>query len=316
MQNIANNKVVILDEADELEAKIFEVRLAQKGDVIYLKEIWKRCFGDPDSYINFYYTNRYKEDETAVLLCDGKILAMLTMISVRTMFPDQQSFNTTMLYGIATHPDYQNRGLATRLIDCSNLYLKARKNQLSVLVPAKMQLFNYYRRQGYQNGFYIRESLLSRDRVDSLPIVRSCQCRILSITPEEYNRRRNSQLSSRLFIMYQNEDIAYQKKLSQQSGADIYALDIEEIQGCLTVERISSDKVLIKEILLPEDCINVALKQIVQQLSAKEYILRTPPYLGEKLGGSIRPFGMTRVDGENDLVITPEDLGYLGLAFD
>ncbi|HZK83528.1 MAG TPA: GNAT family N-acetyltransferase [Desulfosporosinus sp.] len=316
MQYIPNNKVVFLDEADEIEAKLVEVRLAQQGDVIDLKEIWKRCFGDLDSYIDFYYTHRYKADETAVLLCDGKIRAMLTMISVRTVFPDQQSVNTTMLYGIATHPDDQNRGLATQLIDFSHRYLKARKNELCVLVPATMQLFNYYRRQGYENGFYIRESLLSRDRVDRLPIVRSRPCRMLSITPEAYNRRRNNQLSGRLFIMYQDEDIAYQKKLSQQSGADIYALDIEEIQGCLTVERISSDKVLIKEILLPEDCINVALKQIVKYLSAKEYIVRTPPYLGEKLGGSIRPFGMTRVEGENDRVITPEDLGYLGLAFD
>lgn len=293
-----------------------EIRLAQKGEVVHQKEIWKRCFGDPDSYIDFYYANRYKEDETAVLIYNGEILAMLTMISVRTVNPDHSSFNTTMLYAIATKPEYQNRGFATQLMDFSNQYLKDRKNEISVLVPAKRQLFDYYHKQGYQNGFFIRESLLSRDRVDTLPIYRSYQCKILSITPEEYNRRRNIQLSGRLFISYHDEDISYQKKLSQQSGADIYALNIEDIQGCLTVERITPDKMLIKEILLPEEYINVALKQIVQQLSAKEYILRTPPYLGEKLGGSIRPFGMTRVDRESDLVITPEDLGYLGLAFD
>lgn len=295
---------------------MYEVRLAQKGETVYQKEIWKRCFGDPDSYIDFYYANRYKEEETAVLLHGGEILAMLTMIPVRTVFPDNRSFNTAMLYAIATHPIYQNRGFATQLMDFSNQYLRARKDELSILVPAKPQLFDYYRKQGYQDGFYIRETLLTRARVESLPIYKSGNCAISAITPQEYNRRRNNQLSGQLYIAYDDADIAYQRKLSQYSGADIYAVDIEDIQGCLAVERIASDKVLIKEILLPEDFINVAVKQIVQQFSAKEYVLRTPPYLGEQLGGDLRPFGMIRVQREIDLVIRPEDLGYLGFAFD
>lgn len=292
------------------------MRLAQKGEIGRQKEIWKLCFGDYDHYIDFYFANRYKEDETAVLLHDGEIMAMLTMLPVRTVTPKEQSFKTAMLYAIATHPQYRNRGFATQLMNFSSQYLKTKKNDLSVLVPAKRELFNYYRKQRYQEGFYIREVLLTREGVDCLPINRSCQCMISSITPEEYNLRRNIQLSGRLFISYQDEDIAYQKKLSQQSGTDIFAIDIEGNQGCLTVERITADKVLIKEILLPEDYINAALINIAKQLFAKEYILRTPPYLGEKFGGIIRPFGMTKVIGKGNLLIAPEDLGYLGLAFD
>ncbi|MHB8072303.1 GNAT family N-acetyltransferase [Desulfosporosinus fructosivorans] len=293
-----------------------EIRLAQKGETVRQKEIWKLCFGDSDSYIDFYYANRYKEDETAVLLHDREIAAMLTMIPVRTVTPDKRSYNTVMFYAIATHPKYQNLGFATHLMDFSSQWLKTRNNELSVLVPASRQLYDYYRKQGYQEGFYIREALLSHDRVKCLPLHRVCQCTISSITPQEYNRRRNIQLSGRLFISYNDEDIAYQKKLSQQSGTDIYALDIEDIQGCLTVERISSEKVLIKEILLQEDFMNVAIRQIAQQLPAKEYVLRTPAHFGGKLGGTIRPFGMSRVPRESDLLITPEDQGYLGFAFD
>ena len=290
--------------------------MAQKGETVYQKELWKRCFDDSDSYIDFYYANRYKEDETAVLLHDGEILAMLTMVSVRMVIPDNRSFKTAMLYAIATHPNYQNMGLAARLIDFSNQYLRTQKTELSVLAPANRHLFDYYRKLGYQDGFYIREARLFRDSLESLPSDQACNCAVSAITPQEYNRRRNKQLNGRFFIAYVDEDIAYQKKLSQLSGLDIYAIDIEEKQGCLAVERITSDKVLIKEMLLPEDLMNVAIKQIFQQLSAKEYVLRTPSYLGEHLGGRIRPFGMIRVDSEVDWVITPEDLGYLGFAFD
>lgn len=293
-----------------------EVRLAQKGEILRQKEIWKLCFGDPDNYIDFYYANRYKEDETLLLLHDGEIVAMLTMIPVKTVDTDKRSFNTAMLYAIATHPNYQNRGFATQLMELSTPYLRANNTEHSILVPAEKRLFDFYRKQGYRDGFCLREALLTHEQIDCLEIHRSCQCTISSITPEEYNHRRNKQLKGRLYIAYGDEDITYQKKLSQLSGADIYAIDVEGVQGCAALERVDSDKVLIKEILLPEEFIYLGIKQITQLLSAKEYILRTPAYLGEQLGGSIRPFGMIRADREIDLEITPEELGYLGFAFD
>lgn len=292
-----------------------EIRLAKRGETSWQKEIWKRCFGDPDSYIDFYYANRYREDETVVLLHEGEISAMLTRIPVKTVIPDSRSFETAMLYAIATHPKYQNRGFAARLIDFSGQYLGAAKSELSILVPAKVRLFDYYRKLGFQDGFYIRENLLTRERIESLPIHKG-HCVISSAAPEEYNRRRNKQLNGRLFVSYHDEDIAYQKKLSQLSGTDIYGVDIGNIQGCLAVERMTTDKLLIKELLVPEDYISVTIKQIVKHLPAKEYFLRTPGFLGEHLGGSIRPFGMLKLPKGIELMILPENLGYLGFAFD
>lgn len=293
-----------------------EIRFAQKGETIHQKIIWKLCFGDPDSYIDFFYANRYQKDETVVLIQDEVISAMLTMIPVKMVTADNRSFNTAMLYAISTHPKYQNRGFATQLMDFVNQHLRANHCEFSVLVPAEKKLFDFYRKQGYRDGFYIRETLLTCEKVDSLIVPQSCKCAISSITPEEYNYRRNNQLSGRTYIAYTDGDISYQKKLSQQSGTDIYALDFEGIHGCAAIERMTPDKLLIKEILFPEELMNVVIKQIAQQLSAKEYILRTPAYLGEYLGGTMRPFGMIRAHGELNVEIIPKDLGYLGFAFD
>ncbi|MDQ7092980.1 GNAT family N-acetyltransferase [Desulfosporosinus sp. PR] len=298
------------------ENKMQEIRLAQEGDVDRQKEIWQLCFGDPVSYIDFYYSNRYKNAETAVLLHKGEIAAMLTMMPVRTVRPDNCSFRTSMIYAIATDPQHQNKGFATQLIDFSDQYLRDCQTELSVLVPANAQLFDYYRRQGYRSGFYIKETQLSSHDVDRLPVSRQCTCSIKSITPQEYNWRRNNQLKGRFYISYPDEDIVYQKKLSLLSGADIYAIDIEDIKGCLAVERISPDKVLIKELLLPEDYIYLAIKQILQFAAASEYIFRTPPYLGEHLRGTLRPFGMFKRHIKSDWIIPPGNLGYLGFAFD
>jgi len=295
---------------------MLEVRFANKGEISRQKEIWKLCFGDHDDYINFYYANRYREEETVLLLKDGEISAMFTMIPVKTVMSDKHRINTVMIYAVATHPKKQNRGFASSLMNFCDQYLKLNKQDLSILVPAKEHLFNYYRKRGYQNGFYIREVRLTRDMINNLPIHKSSKCTISSVIAEEYNQIRNKQLSGRLHIAYDNEDIKYQKGLSVQSGADIYGITYDNVQGCAAVERASSDKVFIKEMLLHEKMFNKAIKLIAQQLYAKEYILRTPVYLADHLGGTIRPLAMVKIHREIDLLITPDEHGYLGFAFD
>jgi len=111
-------------------------------------------------------------------------------------------------------------------------------------------------------------------------------------------------------------DIDYQRKLSQMSGADIYGIAVEGTQGCAVIEMRGKDKVLIKELLIADQFIPTAVRQIAQLLPAEKYILRTPPFLGSRLEGTIRLFGMIRANQGVDPESIPDGPGYLGLAFD
>lgn len=293
-----------------------EIRLAQKGETARQKEIWKLCFGDSDRYIEFYYDNRYREEETALLLQDGEIAAMLTMLPVQAVTAAQRSFNSTMLYAIATHPHYRHRGYSTRLTAFAHQHLKNKESAFSVLVPAGKQLFEFYRRQGYQEAFYMREAAWDWSRIQGWPGGKSAPCAIRSVPPQEYNRIREKQLSGKLHIAYSDEDISYQQKLSRHTGADIYSLAAAGTQGCVVIERFAGDKVFIKELLMAEELMPRAVKSIAQLLPAQEYILRTPAFLGQQLEGALRPYGMLRPNQEIPLDIAPKNCGYLGLAFD
>lgn len=295
---------------------IIEVRLAQSGEISRQKEIWKSCFGDADFFIDFYYANRYKAENTVVLLDRGQISAMLTRIPIRVVTPENQSVDAAMLYAIATHPDDQHRGFATQIINYSNQYLAQTHKEISVLVPAEKPLFKFYHNLGYKEGFYIREALLQHKEIERLVLDKLYPCRISPITPETYNQRRDQLLRGRLYVAYDDDEIAYQKNLSQLSGADIYVLDCGEMKGCAAIERVSPDKVLIKEILISEEFLPTALKEISLHLPAKEYSVRTPSYLGQGLGGTLHPFGMFKMYQQSEIEITPETCGYLGLAFD
>lgn len=292
-----------------------EVRLAQEGETDRQKYLWKLCFGDSDSFIDFYYAIRYKEDETALLLQDGEILAMLTMLPV-TIEASGRSYDAAMLYAIATHPEYRNRGYATILIDFAHQYLKKNRVAFTALVPAGRQLFKFYQRQGYQDCFYIREAFFTGEMIDNWDIDETGSWIISAISSGEYNQMRNKQLEGKTCVSYTIEDMAYQKKLSQFSGADIFSLKFEEVNGCAVIERINPDKVIIKELLINGELIPAAVKQISRLLPAKEYVLRTPAFLGRQFEGSIRPLGMIRANNESDSEIITKDYGYLGLAFD
>lgn len=298
-----------------MRIKMLELRLAQKGETDRQKYLWKLCFGDSDNFIDFYYANRYREDETALLLLDGEILAMLTMLPVR-LEASGQSYDSAMLYAIATHPEYRNRGYAGLLIDFAHRYLHKNRIVFTFLVPAGKLLFKFYQRLGYQEGFYIREAILTRETIDSWNIAETGGRNIFDVSTEEYNLRRNNMLGGKPCVSYNNEDITYQKKLSQMSGADIYGLEFTEVNGCAVAERINPDKVIIKELLVKDEFIPEAVKKISCLLPAKEYILRLPVFLGRQLKSTVRPLGMIRANNEIDPEIVSNDYGYLGLAFD
>jgi GNAT superfamily N-acetyltransferase len=255
-------------------------------------DIWKRCFGDQEKYIDFYFAHRYKEDQTVLLLENGKIAAMFSMFPVTTVTPDHRSFESAMIYAFATHPEYQNRSLATRMMDFSDQYFKANR-RLSRFLFHKSRNFFALQQARLPEAFYIKETRLTLEMIGKWGLDDSIRCKIEPAAPEAYNLRRNMLLTERLYVAYTHEDIRYQKKLSQRSGADIYTLDIEGMQGCAVVERFTADKVLIKEIIVPDAFILTALKYIAQEIPAQEYLLRMPAFVGEPLGGTIRPFGMT-----------------------
>jgi len=292
-----------------------EIRLAKNGEVGQLKELWKVCFGDEEDYINLYFNYKYKQEETAVLLWAGKIVAMATMIPAHMVMENGERYDLAMLYAIATHPEFQGKGLSTQIMEFCHGYLESHHQDLSILVPAQESLFGFYAKRGYKDGFYIREVTLTQNEIIGFKGNRNKKCFIKAISASEYNTRRRKALKGRIYIDYSNEAIAYQKRLCQEYGGDLYALDMEGAIGCAILEKINGGKILIKEMLMPDHLIEEAIRQIAKLLDSQEYVLRLPGYLGAHLGGAIRHFGMIKGFTQKDMV-GPEELAYLGIAYD
>jgi ribosomal protein S18 acetylase RimI-like enzyme len=293
-----------------------EIRAAGKGDEARRKQIWKLCFGDDDAYIDSYFANRYKEDETLLLIADGEIVSMLTMIPVAVVTADGRTFPSAMQYAVATHPEYRGRGFVSRLMDFCDRHLKQNRIEMSVLVPAEERLFDFYGKRGYKRNFFIREVSFAAGCITGITGSVASRPSMVPASPRDYNIRRNTQLKGQFFVAYRDEEIAYQKMLSMRTGADIYSIDIEGVYGCAAVERINPDRVLIKELLMPEHLVPQSLVQIAERLPAGEYVLRLPAYQCADLGGIVRAFGMVKPYRRLENGTVPGRCGYLGIAFD
>ena len=303
---------------------MIEIRLAQEGEIDQQKELWKLCFGDEDSYTNFYFQNKYQKKETFLLIYNGKIASMLTMMPIRIIFPDNRNYNSVMLYAIGTHPDFRNHGFSTKLMTHSEKYLAALGTLFSTLVPAENSLFDFYGNRGYKKCFYVRETLFPAHKIIDLKTHYQYEVSISPSIPVEYNKIRSDILKQHFYTEYNIEQVEYQQKLSRQSGADIYTIDfkhhsnkVNNVKGCALVERVNKKRVIIKELLLPGENLYIpVLKKLSRGITADEYLIRTPAHLGRSLEGTVRPFGMIKALQEFDLELLCAGQGYLGIAFD
>ncbi|MEL7656637.1 MAG: GNAT family N-acetyltransferase [Bacillota bacterium] len=293
-----------------------ELRLAKQEDLERLKLIWKLCFGDEDRYIDFYFNSRDWMKETAVLLLDEGIVSMLSMIPVELSAGNGLKHQAAMLYAIATHPEFQKRGLAERLMEFSSRYLMTKQIPATILVPAEAELFEFYRNRGYQDGFSLREVLLNHEQIEDLihrePLLPCC---VIPAESHEYNTKRKELLKGTCFVDYRDDEIDFQKKEAQLYGTDIFVIRQEEKTiGVATIEKYL-DKVIVKELLIPDQSLISAIKEISELIPGERYIVRTPPAFGNALGGESRSFGMIKINPENN-ELRDSIPSYLGIAYD
>lgn len=294
-----------------------EIRIARKEDLERLKTIWKRCFGDEDRYIGFYFDNRNWTKEMAVLLVGNTIASMLAMIPAERISADGRAFSTAMLYAVATHPDYQRQGLADKLMEYSNHYLISKQIPETMLVPAEESLFDFYEKRGYKEAFFVRQVELTTNEIDCLAGTDPMRCQLQPAEPGHYNDIRRKLLQGHSYIDYNAEEISFQKKECQLLDSDIFVIVPEERKenaaGCAAIERISEAKVIVKEFLIPEKYQAAVLAEIKKQIPAEKYVVRTPEFSGEGLGGAVRSFGMLRLHAAEN---AGSARAYLGIAYD
>jgi predicted acetyltransferase len=118
-----------------------------------MKDLWKRCFGDSDEFIDMYFRLRYGEEASLCIKSGDTTVSSLQMPCYAMTFEGTE-IRTAYILGACTHPDFRGKGMMARLLTESFGRMVQQHIPLGILIPASSGLFDYYARVGYASAFF------------------------------------------------------------------------------------------------------------------------------------------------------------------
>ncbi|MPM14386.1 hypothetical protein SDC9_60748 [bioreactor metagenome] len=126
-----------------------KIRFARECDQNNIKNIWNYCFNDGESFVEYYFKDKYKRHNTIVVEDEGEVVSSLQLNQYKINL-NNKIYNTSYVVGVSTLPQVRGRGYMKNIMKfmLKELY---RKNQLvSILMPIDYRL---YRKYGYEHCY-------------------------------------------------------------------------------------------------------------------------------------------------------------------
>ena len=117
-----------------------------------VRRMWKTCFDDSDAFIDLYFSEKYKDENTLVYIEDNQVIASLQMLPYSFTFYGE-CIPIYYFSGGCTLPEFRNRGFMEKLFNASFEVMRERKIPLSILIPSNENLYQYYEKFGYEKVF-------------------------------------------------------------------------------------------------------------------------------------------------------------------
>lgn len=132
------------------------IQFADKYTRLSVRKIWKDVFADEEAYMDLFFTEKYKDENTLLAIEKGQVVAALQMLPFEIKFYGVK-LPFYYLAGLSTIPEFRGQGLMSQLIKKSHDVMRQRQIPLSILIPASESLFHYYEQFGYAKTFEKRE---------------------------------------------------------------------------------------------------------------------------------------------------------------
>ena len=128
--------------------------LADKSQILQLKDIWKTVFGDTQPYSEMFFEHRYPRSRAMVAAEGDRVVSMLLLLPL-TAVSGKERFDASYIYAVSTLPQYRSRGISSELLDKTHSLLRLEGAALSLLVPASDSLFDFYACRGFEEEFFL-----------------------------------------------------------------------------------------------------------------------------------------------------------------
>ncbi|HBE9527999.1 TPA: GNAT family N-acetyltransferase [Clostridioides difficile] len=136
-----------------------EIRYAKEEEIESIKEIWSYCFNDTESFMKYYFNDKYKSENTVVALDEGKIISSLQLNQYKLLL-NSKVYNTSYVVGVSTLPEGRGAGYMNKVMKFTLNELYKKGQLVSILMPIDYRL---YRRFGYEHCYDQIEYTINTD---------------------------------------------------------------------------------------------------------------------------------------------------------
>ncbi len=146
--------------------------LATNSQQTAVRELWKTVFKDSDNFLDRYFANVFRPEQTVVCTENSELKASLQLLPY-TVKINENSFPAAYIFAVMTAPHERNKGYMRQMMHFAFGVLHERKIPLVLLIPQEEYLFDIYAKYGFEKGFFIEkttETIIKNDNADySLP---------------------------------------------------------------------------------------------------------------------------------------------------
>lgn len=115
------------------------------------RRLWATCFGDPEDFMDIYFSEKYTDQVNVTCEADGIILSAAQILPYR-MKLFGQTVRVGYLSGLATLPEARGKGCAAKVLHKVHRRLYKEGVPLCYLIPGNDGLRRFY--EDYRHGAY------------------------------------------------------------------------------------------------------------------------------------------------------------------
>lgn len=262
---------------------------ADKAMLPALKRLWMTCFGDDKQYTGFLFEHLVRPEHIlAYTDGDGEPVAMLCLQPFALCSPLEEA-EGCYIYGVATHPEQQGRGLSTALLNETHRLLGSQGTALSALVPASESLFQFYGKRGYASAFQVKKATYTAAELSGPG--RSCV--LAPAAPGQLASRRDAFYADRLYVRWDAAYLRYLQEENAMLGGETLSIACAGEEGIAVCYR-AGESVVVKELVMPPACLPDVMAALHARCGASDYTVYLPADTVVSAANKVLPFAMVQ----------------------
>ena len=143
------------------------IRYAIEKDLENIKDIWNYCFGDEEAFVNYYFDNKYKPENTILIEENDELMSSLQLNQYKINL-NNKIYDTSYVVGVSTYPNARGKGYMKDMMDFALNELYKKDQLVSLLMPIDYRLYKKY---GYEHCYDQIEYKLNIEELKQFKIV-------------------------------------------------------------------------------------------------------------------------------------------------